>query len=408
MASTTLILKDQNSIKETRVVCLLTDGRGVRIKIYSPHSVKPKHWSKKTKTVLSANTNAVELNASLSKFKDAILNFYVEGVANGLKVNADYIKDKLKPKEEVVKKSTEFWDIWNDYITSSRSRFTKNSLIKLNSLKGHLEKFEIKRGVPLVLDTVGIEILDSFQTYFFEDVKLKTTTASKYIGVFKMFLNWCIKFKYTTNTDHKQFTAIQAPDTLKVVFEKEDIIKIKNVELGEKAYLNNVRYLLIISTLTGLRYSDFSQIKQEHLKTDDDGTPILLKRQEKTNDFVELPLTPEAHLIVLDIFKGVIHSISNQNMNKYMKELCELAEVNELFEIHEYRGKLKMTKSQPKHELVSTHTGRRTYATNLLLKGVPAETVMLFTGHRDYKSFSKYVNIPKKAKMNAVKMALMG
>ena len=63
---------------------------------------------------------------------------------------------------------------------------------------------------------------------------------------------------------------------------------------------------------------------------------------------------------------------------------------------------------KPKYEYISSHTGRRTFATNLLNKGVAAEIVMNFTGHKDYKSFSKYVNIPKRTEMEIVRNALLG
>ena len=61
-----------------------------------------------------------------------------------------------------------------------------------------------------------------------------------------------------------------------------------------------------------------------------------------------------------------------------------------------------------KKGLITTHTGRRTFATELLLKGVDAGMVMQFTGHKDYKSFSSYVNIPKQTQMNIVRNALLG
>ncbi|MBB6460935.1 tyrosine-type recombinase/integrase [Flammeovirga kamogawensis] len=56
--------------------------------------------------------------------------------------------------------------------------------------------------------------------------------------------------------------------------------------------------------------------------------------------------------------------------------------------------------------MITTHTGRRTFATRLLLKGVPTKTVMKFTGHKDERSFAKYVNIPKEKEMDLVRMAL--
>ncbi len=122
---------------------------------------------------------------------------------------------------------------------------------------------------------------------------------------------------------------------------------------------------------------------------------------------MKAPLTPEAADICLKLIDGSVHHISNQKMNTYVKELCEKAEIKEPFEKHIYKGRDKTVLVVPKYELISTHTGRRTFATNLLSRGVPAEVVMNFTGHRDYKSFSKYVNIPKRTQMEVVKKALL-
>jgi integrase len=156
-----------------------------------------------------------------------------------------------------------------------------------------------------------------------------------------------------------------------------------------------------------LRYSDFSRIGKQHLKKTDDGY-VLEIRQEKTDDFVNIPLTGESLKTVNDLISGTIHPITNQKMNSYVKDLCEVAEINEPFEVHSYKGREKQTETVPKYKLVTTHTGRRTFSTRLLSRGVPAEVVMKFTGHKDYKSFIKYVNIPKEAEMKIVRKALEG
>lgn len=407
MATTKLFLKDPKATNITRVICVLTDGRETRIKIQSDYSVNPKHWGKNQK-VLSANSNAVEINKQLEVLKNNVLNIYQAAKGDGIKVNAEYIREQLKPKKEIIKGNAEFWEVWGYYLLHKRNNFKERSFVKFKALENHLKQFEVNTKIPLQLKTISADLLEKLQDYFYKEANLNTQTTAKYIEIFKMFLNWTVKQKYSENISYRDFKPIQQPDTLKVVLTNEDIEKIKEASLEGKNYLSNVRHLLILSTLTGLRYSDYSRINEDHIKKDDDGYKILKIRQEKTGEFVEIPLTLESELIIGKLLSGEVHPVSNQKMNDYVKELCKAAEVDELFEIHRFQGKLKATKRMPKYELITTHTGRRTFATNLMQRGVPALTVMKFTGHRDYKSFAKYVNIPKRAEMNAVKQALMG
>ena len=411
MATTKLFLKDPKAPNITRIICTLTDGRGPRIKIPSDYSINPKHWGKNQK-VLSANSNAVEINKQLDAFKNSILNIYLKAKSEGIKVNAEYIREQLKPKKELQTGNIEFWQVWGYYLQHKRNNFKEKSFVKFKALENHLKSFEAHSKIPLQLNVITVDVLERLQDYFYKvpnkGAGLNTQTTTKYIEIFKMFLNWAVKHKYSENASYKDFKPVQQPDTLKVVLTNEDMEKIRNAPLHGKKYLSNVRDLLILSTLTGLRYSDYSRIKPEHLKRDEEGYKVLSIRQEKTGEFVELPLTPEAEAIINKLFLGEVHPVSNQKMNTYVKELCQVAEVNEPFEVHKFKGKFTVKKKQPKYELITTHTGRRTFATNLMQRGVPALTVMKFTGHKDYKSFTKYVNIPKKAEMNLVKIALMG
>lgn len=407
MATTKLYLRDAKAKNKTRIVCLLVDGRDFRIKFTSDYSVFPKHWGK-NENVLSAHPNAIEMNNQLRDFKDSVLNIYQAAKAAGLLVNAEYIREQLKPKQEAVTASVKFWNVWENFLKFKRSRYKEKSFEKFQALKNHLIKFETLAKTPLQLNTITAGALNSLQDFFYDNANLNTQTTAKYIDLFKSFLNWAVNQGYSDNTSYKSFTPIQQPDTLKVILTAEDVDKIKRANFGVKGYLNNARQLLILSTLTGLRYSDYSRIKTEHLKKDNDDASILHIRQEKTGEYVDIPLTPEAITIINKLITGELHPISNQKMNEYVKELCKIAGIDEPFEIHKYKGKKSISQTCLKYELITTHTGRRTFATNLLLERVPAQVVMKFTGHKDYKSFSKYVNIPKKAEMDLVKKALLG
>ncbi len=404
MAKISLSLKTPNA-KTSQVWATLSDGRSVNFKLFPGITINPKHWSKTYKKVLSANPQAVVHNQRLEDFTNAALSVYNEAVKEGVQPDAKYIRDKMKP--EVPRKSLSFWELWKVFLDSKKGQFKSHSFTKFGSLKGHLEKFESVQRIKLDINKITQELLEDFQTFLYNERNLNTQSSSKYIGVFKIFINWCVKRRYTENVDWRYFTPIRQPDTLKVIITEEELEAIRKLDLPGKDYLANVRELFILSCLIGLRYSDYSCINKGHLKTDPGGNPILQKRQQKTEDIIEIPLTPEAHSIVVKLLDGKVHSISNQKMNSYVKELCELANINEPFEKATYKGRDKSVKEVRKFELISTHTGRRTFATNLLNKGVPAEIVMKFTGHRDYKSFAKYVDIPNRTEMEIVRNALL-
>ena len=401
MAAVNFFLK-RPSESTSAIVCTLSDGRDYRIKLYPGVGVNPRHWSKRNANVLSADLDAVSKNKFLKDFRSKVYGIYLEAKSKGILPDREYFQRELEPVQE---NKTAFWDIWEKYLASRQGIFKKHSFAKFGSLKAHLVAFEKTLKKPLELDTVSVETLENLQGFFYSSQGLNTQSSQKYIGLFKMLLSWAFLKKHTANADFKNFKPIRQPDSLKATMTGEDLDKLHSVDLGALDYLKNVRALFLLACGTGLRYSDFSRVNKQHLKKNDGGH-ILQMRQTKTGDFVSIPLTVETLQIVRDLIDGKIHSISNQRMNSYVKELCQKAGIDEPFDVDRFVGNEKTTLTVPKYELVSTHTGRRTFATSLLEKGVPAEVVMRFTGHRDYKSFSKYVNVPKRSQMEMVRNAL--
>jgi site-specific recombinase XerD len=419
MASISLLLKDNNAKGKTRIIAKITDGRKFQMRLSTGYSVLAKHWSKKNKSVLSADNNSAAINRGIKEFTNRALDIYNQSAEEGVIPDNDYFKSRLVATEKAVSANTDFWNVFDYYLHENKTNFSNSTVKKFKSLKNHLLGFETFRKIPLSFDTITTKVLMQLQSYFYEEVVvstdehgkptrkgLNTQTTAKYLGTVKMFLNWAYLNKYNSNLEYKEFKIKQQPKTIKAVLSDADIQKLRDFVTEEKNYLLNVRDLLLLSCFTGLRFSDYSRLKPEHLQKDSEGNFSLLLMQKKTNDYVEVPLNDEVVTIVNKLFNGEVHPISNQNMNVYAKELCKLSGINEPFEVTEYRGNIKVNKTTPKHELISSHSGRRTFATNLLLKGVPAEIVMEFTGHRSYESFSKYVNIPKKAKMDILRKVI--
>lgn len=85
-----------------------------------------------------------------------------------------------------------------------------------------------------------------------------------------------------------------------------------------------------------------------------------------------------------------------------LKELGELAEINDPVRETYYKGNERIDTVTPKYALLGTHAGRRTFICNALALGIPAQVVMKWTGHSDYKAMKPYIDIADDIKANAM------
>jgi len=175
----------------------------------------------------------------------------------------------------------------------------------------------------------------------------------------------------------------------------EEFQSLVNLDLSGNNRLGQVRDVFCFSCTTGLRYSDLALLKRENIKGDE--IKITVKKTKQT---LTIPLTNYSQA-VLDKYKKVyrpIPVISNQKMNDYLKELCKEAGIDTPIEVVRFQGAKRIADIYPKYELISVHTGRKTFATLSLERGMSAEEVMTITGHKDYKSFKRYVKITEQRK----------
>ncbi len=97
--------------------------------------------------------------------------------------------------------------------------------------------------------------------------------------------------------------------------------------------------------------------------------------------------------------------MSNVKLNLYIKELCQIAGINSPVEIIRMYGNRESRNVYPKYELISVHTGRKSFCTLSLEKGMSAEEVMEISGHDDYRSFKRYVDITNQRKKETMRNA---
>lgn len=86
---------------------------------------------------------------------------------------------------------------------------------------------------------------------------------------------------------------------------------------------------------------------------------------------------------------------SLQNFNDVIRRICKRAGIINDIHLEYTRGCDNVQKVVKKYELISSHTARRTAATNMYLAGIPVFRIMLITGHKSESAFYRYIRIRK-------------
>ena len=161
----------------------------------------------------------------------------------------------------------------------------------------------------------------------------------------------------------------------------------------ENDYLDNARDWLIISCNTGQRVSDFLRFTTEMIRIEN-GKRFLEFTQKKTGKLMTVPVNKKV-LQILEKREGNFpRQISDQRYNDYIKEVCKLTGLNSKIQggkqIETINGIRKVSGVYPKYELVTSHIGRRSFATNFYGK-IPTTYLIYITGHSSEAMFLNYI-----------------
>ncbi|WP_169337680.1 site-specific integrase [Segetibacter koreensis] len=222
-------------------------------------------------------------------------------------------------------------------------------------------------------------------------IDLDINTIGKYISKIKVFMGEAVELGYTNNMScrSKKF-AVPKASTDAIYLNEKELEKLYKCDLSNYKRLERVRDLFIFGCYVGLRFQDYSAIKEENI-IEVEGDKFIKVLTKKTKELVIIPCSP----VVLDIFKKygentnkLPASVSNQNFNEYIKEACKKAGLLD-------KGHLLDEPEKETWECVSSHTARRSFATNYYLEGFPTIDLMKITGHRTEKAFLTYIRISK-------------
>ena len=401
------VLKESESEKPTPIIILFFHN-GRRTKIYTGEKIHYKQWNfgeQRAKT--RGYVNNGYLNDTLDAMADRLEAFYKLTKAQGYIPTDEQLRESIVLKEasELPIAPTVFQS-GEELIENAQTRGKKNTAKEFRTTLNHLESFAKACRYPISYETLTEAFLDKFVNYLLTKLKQTDNTIAKQVNTLKRILYHATEREDNTNLKFRKFNwKRKDPDVHALT--AEDVEALENIELLHKPYLDNARNLFLIGVYTGLRFSDYSAIQPEHVRPDH-----LRITTIKTNDTLSIPLTIKAKRLIERYLTGEVHPITNQRLNKYIKEVAKLAGLDQPIIIQKYRAGKRYDTTKPKYEVIATHWGRKSFVTLQLERGMRPEVVQRISGHRNQRSFNRYVSVTDQtvmkefAKVNEVEPAL--
>jgi integrase len=347
--------------------------------------LKPKFFSMKKQVILDSCGDAKTLNDRLTAIKQTANDMFVELQVKGT-LNEHHVNEKLHEAVRGKKYEATFWGYFEKFIAVHELTRKKDFAKSRRSTLRFLQKFENETGYTISFETLNMTFYQRFQDYCISLQNSNNTIAGR-VRNLKAALNWCKKQGVKIHPDVEYFQA-KWEETNHIALALADLQALEKLDLEDNTRLQNVRDMFLLGSYTGLRYSDLSRLRTEHIT----GETITINI-EKTSDILSIPIIPQARRI-LDRYPYVnFRRISQQKFNDYIKEVCKMAGFNENV-IRTYRtGTKTIEKIQEKWECVASHTMRRTFVTVSHSIGMDDHTIMKITGHKNYQNFKKYLKL---------------
>jgi integrase len=385
------------------------DGKKQKFVYSTGFKVVPSHWNaneQRVKNVLAAHDSQT-INNYLNALSVALNTLFVEMAAKRQVVTPQYLKeylDEYHNKNTTIDEPMTFLRFISEHIQrcEDKNNVATNQKIRVETIGIYRTTLkclqDYNKRVAVDFHTVTQSFYEKF-TKHLEDKGLKVNTVGKYIKTLKAFIRAADEMGYPVVQDYKNRAfKVQREDVTNIYLTEKELNILYDMDLSQNPRLHKVRDLFLVGCYTGLRFSDFTNIKAQNISAEIDTETgeayhVIKIETKKTGAVVTIPIHETLTNIIKRNGGAIPKNISNQKMNDYLKELCQLAGFTNAYEIGETKAGVRIQKTMLKYEMVSTHTARRSFATNQYKAGIPTITIRQITGHKTETAFLKYIKV---------------
>ena len=369
-----------NSKGRTMVYATIT-FKSERIRLSTGINISVSSWDKRRQRIKASELSHEKLNQRLDVISSMLTQVYNDMQAESYIVRAEKYKERCISAIQEKQRGdgglvAQYYYKWATTDTLKK-KSTRQNITSYNLFREYAGSFKTFEQIDYLFISNFIEWLTS-RGY-----------ATNYIGSqlknLKAVMNKAYKEGLHNNKDYQHFEKM-SEKVLSIYLNEKDIEKLINVELSKED--NPYRDMFMIGYYTAMRFSDYSRLSLSDIR---DGMINKFKTQ-KTGAEVTIPAHPRL-VEILKRYDGSSPRINHITFNKRIKEICRLAKIDDLVKRSVTKGGVRQTTQYEKWELVSSHTARRSGATNMYKCGIPPHDIMMITGHTTEKMLMKYICI---------------
>ena len=368
---------------------------GVRTKLEVSKEYWDKYHYKKNSKDIDIRNKQMEINNELNKIENHILSSFNEEVL--VQVDKEWLKYQMNlyynPPQKSIELPKELLTYFDFYIEDKKNSLANQTLKNYNVLKKLLFRYESSIRKIILISDINMSFKNNFENYCINEGYAINTISRAFHSVKSI----CLHAKYNGLETSYQLEKLKLKEvkveTIYLTF--DDLEKIELTALKQN-HLINAKDWLIISCYIGQRVSDLMRLTSKDIRIEK-GKSLVEFTQKKTNKLMTVPLHPKV-LEILSYRNGEFpNPISSQKYNDYIKLVCKEAKLNEKVngskKVETENGSKKYRKQSgiyEKWELITSHIGRRSFATNFYGK-IPTSYLIYVTGHSTEKMFLSYI-----------------
>jgi site-specific recombinase XerD len=350
-------------------------------------------WNQTKRRLSGSHPQEFQGNRLLNLWESKIMDCYYASISKGIRLTNKILNEAIQPgKRQSKKEVVDFKTFLNKVIEKRKSQnFSKNTIKHYRQCLRMFEAYERHSRDEVHFDNLDRDMLTRFMGYLFNVRKNAHNSVVKHFQVISTMLKIATKEGIPVLNDYmdKEFQlSVMESDT---IYLSLDELELLNTYQFNTKGLRNAVDLFLVGCFTLCRYQDYSILSMQNVRMVR-GIEMIFLRQKKTIQPVVIPVHPILKA-VLERNKGFPKSISMQKLNEYIKEACRVAGMNEKQMRYFNVGGKNVSEILEKWQRVSSHTARRSGATNLFIAGVDSQLIMKLTGHRKESTFRKYIRI---------------
>lgn len=398
MASVKYLLQSKND--NSNIYIQFSIGRKQVFKRKTGFIINPLYWSKDKGQPIQKSQETKALKSKLDKLAVFINDAYNSAVSNGIELTGDWLQLQIdlfnnkKPKVEL-DKLTEYTQKYIDeapYKENGKNGtgLSKGRIQNLKLFKNTIKRYELEMfsNKSILIKDINLLFVENYKKWLFAQ-KYTINYVGKNIANIKTICLDAQKNDFEISSQVKNIKVIsesKEPENIIILNEAEQD-KIKDAKLIRESLINARKWLLL-GCLIGQRGGDLLNITNDNIKSLN-GIKIIELKQQKTGKLVAIPLLPEALEIIEN---GLPYKISLPRYNEYIKDVCEIAEINEPITHRKKVTSRDATtiETLPKYKFITSHIARRSFATNFYGR-IPTPVLMNITGHGTEQVFLKYI-----------------